>query len=60
MADKNIIMFIWETGLKLIDLGKTLGDFLMQNITILGYSVSMWGLLGGVGIVLILIIKLAF
>lgn len=56
----NIIDFIWETAEQLLSMAQVLFDFLMQEITILGYQVSMWGLLGGVGLILIFVIKLAF
>lgn len=56
----NIIDFIWETAEQLLSMAQVLFDFLMQEITILGYHVSMWGLLGGVGLIVIFIIKLAF
>lgn len=56
----NIIDFIWETAEQLLSMAQVLFDFLMQEITILGYQVSMWGLLGGVGLIVIFIIKLAF
>lgn len=56
----NIVNFIWETAEQLLSMAQTLFDFLMQEITILGYQVSMWGLLGGVGLITIFIIKLAF
>lgn len=56
----NIINFIWETAEQLLSMAQTLFDFLMQEVTILGYQVSMWGLLGGVGLITIFIIKLAF
>lgn len=56
----NIIDFIWSTAEQLLSMAQTLFDFMMQEITILGYQVSMWGLLGGVGLITIFIIKLAF
>lgn len=56
----NIVNFIWETAEQLLSMAQTLFDFLMQEITILGYQVSMWGLIGGVGLITIFIIKLAF
>lgn len=56
----NIIDFIWNTAEQLLSMAQTLFDFLMQDITILGYQVSVWGLLGGVGLIAIFIIKLAF
>lgn len=56
----NIVNFIWETAEQLLSMAQTLFDFLMQEVTILGYQVSMWGLLGGVGLITIFIIKLAF
>ena len=56
----NIIDFIWDTAEQLLEMAQVLFDFLMQKITILGYDVSLWGLLGGVGLIAIFIIKLAF
>ena len=56
----NIIDFIWNTAEHLLEMAQVLFDFLMQKITILGYDVSLWGLLGGVGLIAIFIIKLAF
>lgn len=56
----NIIEFIWNTAEQLLSMAQVLFDFLMQEITILGYQVSVWGLLGGVGLIAIFIIKLAF
>lgn len=56
----NIIEFIWNTAEQLLAMAQVLFDFLMQEITILGYQVSLWGLLGGVGLIAIFIIKLAF
>ena len=56
----NIIEFIWSTAEQLLEMSQVLFDFLMQKITILGYDVSLWGLLGGVGLIAIFIIKLAF
>ena len=56
----NIIDFIWNTAEQLLEMAQVLFDFLMQEITILGYQVSLWGLLGGVGLIAIFIIKLAF
>lgn len=56
----NIVDFIWETAEQLLSMAQVLFDFLMQEITILGYQVSMWGLLGGVGLIVIFIIKIAF
>lgn len=56
----NIIDFIWSTAEQLLSMAQVLFDFLMQEITILGYQVSMWGLLGGVGLIVIFVIKLAF
>jgi hypothetical protein len=56
----NIIEFIWNTAEQLLSMAQVLFDFLMQEITILGYDVSLWGLLGGVGLIAIFIIKLAF
>lgn len=56
----NIIEFIWNTAEQLLSMAQVLFDFLMQEITLLGYQVSVWGLLGGVGLIAIFIIKLAF
>lgn len=56
----SIIEFIWNTAEQLLEMAQVLFDFLMQEITILGYQVSMWGLLGGAGLITIFIIKLAF
>lgn len=56
----NIIDFIWNTAEQLLSMAQVLFDFLMQEFTILGYQVSVWGLLGGVGLIAIFIIKLAF
>lgn len=56
----NIIDFIWNTAEQLLSMAQVLFDFLMQDITILGYQVSVWGLLGGSGLIAIFIIKLAF
>lgn len=57
---ENIVDFLWETGLRLINLGNTLKDFLFTQFNVAGYTVSMWALLGGVGIVAIIIFKIAF
>lgn len=56
----NIIDFIWSTAEQLLSMAQALFDLLMQEITILGFQVSIWGLLGGVGLIAIFIIKLAF
>ena len=55
MNDFNPIMFIWEFFQKMIDMGKVLYDFIFMEMEVLGFTVSVWQILGGVGLTGVLI-----
>ena len=55
MTDFNPIIFIWELAQKIIELGKTAYNFLFTEITILDITISVWQLIGGVGLIVVLI-----
>lgn len=44
----NIVDIIWEIPQKLADLAAVLQSFIFEGITIGEYTLSFWGLLGGV------------
>lgn len=51
----NILGFIYEICMKLIDLATEAYGFMFQEINFIGLKVSFWQLLGGVGLAIILI-----
>ena len=54
----NIGTFLFELFYKMGSAGTVLYNFIMQEITLGDYTVSLWGLVGGVGLVAILILGL--
>lgn len=54
----NIGTFLFELFNKMGSAGTVLYNFIMQEITLGDYTVSLWGLVGGVGLVAILILGL--
>lgn len=53
----DLFDFVWQICEKLVDLGTWAVNFLFEKFTIFGMSVSVWGLLGGVGLTAVIIAK---
>lgn len=51
----EIIDIIWDLPAKLARLSQTLQTFIFSSITVGDYTVSFWGLLGGVLLVALII-----
>ena len=47
----GIMALLWELPTKLIAMINIIWAFLFTTISIVGYDVSMWGLVGGTGLV---------
>lgn len=47
----GIMELLWELPTKLISMLNIIWTFLFTTISIAGYDVSIWGLVGGVGLV---------
>ena len=54
----NVFTFMFELIDKMADLYGIMYDFLFNNITLGQWEVSVWGLIGGVGLISLLIAKM--
>lgn len=54
--DKNsIIDIIWDIPFKLVEFARTVRDFMFREITIGNLTLSVWGVVGGVGVLALIL-----
>lgn len=54
----DLFGFLWDLSETLVKLGTWSINFLFSNITIFGMNISVWGLVGGVGLTTLLLVRL--
>lgn len=55
MNNNNIINIIWDIPFKLVAFARTARDFMFRELTIGNITISVWGIVGGVGVLALIL-----